>query len=208
MPSQAAFWDKTARKYAARPVSNVENYEDTLTRTRAHLDPQDRVLEIGCGTGTTALKLAADVGHLIGTDVSSEMIAIAREKLADGGADNVAFEVADVMDLPTADEGYDAILAFNVLHLIEDLPTAVRAIRDRLKPGGVMISKSVGVAETNWFLRGLMLPVLTMLGKAPFVHVMRADAFDDIVSEAGFEIVEAHTYQGMAPTRLIIARKT
>ncbi|MEM1300630.1 MAG: class I SAM-dependent methyltransferase [Pseudomonadota bacterium] len=207
MPTQAAFWDKTARKYAARPVSNVPNYEDTLTRARAYLHPQDKALEIGCGTGTTALKLAGNVGHLVGTDISPEMIAIGREKLADGGPGNVTFEVADVMDLPSTDDGYDAVLAFNVLHLIEDLPGAVSAIRDRLKPGGVMISKSVGVGEANWFLRNLMLPALTLLGKAPFVHVMRAKDFDGIIAGAGFEVLETHTYQGMAPTRLIIARK-
>lgn len=207
MPTQAAFWDKTARKYAARPVANVENYEDTLSRTRAHLDATDQVLEIGCGTGTTALKLADDVRHLVATDVSPEMIAIAREKLADNGPENVSFEVADVMDLPIAENGYDAILAFNVLHLIEDLPGALKALHDRLKPGGLLISKSVGVGEANWLLRRVALPLLSMLGKAPFVHVMKAEDFDDIISEAGLEILETHTYQGMAPTRLIVAKR-
>lgn len=207
MPTQAAFWDKTARKYAARPVANVENYEDTLTRARAYLGAQDRALEIGCGTGTTALKLAGDVGHMHATDVSPEMITIAREKLDDGGPGNVTFAVADVTDLPTTDGGYDAILAFNVLHLIEDLPGAVSALHDRLKPGGVMISKSVGVGQANWLLRSIALPLLTLLGKAPFVHVMKAEDFDGIISDAGFEILETHTYQGMAPSRLIIARK-
>ena len=207
MPTQAAFWDKTARKYAARPVANVPAYEDTLTRTRAYLHPQDKVLELGCGTGTTALKLAGDVGHLTATDVSSEMIAIGREKLADNGPGNVDFQVADIASAPATDGGYDAVLAFNMLHLVEDLPGALRVIHDRLKPGGVMISKSVGVGEANWLLRSVALPLLTLLGKAPFVHVMAAGDFDPVIAAAGFDIVETHTYQGMAPTRFIIARK-
>lgn len=57
------FWNGTARKYAASQIGDMAGYERTLARTRSYLHPDDRVLEIGCGTGTTALIHAPNVTH-------------------------------------------------------------------------------------------------------------------------------------------------
>ncbi|MBB5050595.1 cyclopropane fatty-acyl-phospholipid synthase-like methyltransferase [Afipia massiliensis] len=56
--SDARFWDRSSRKYAVSAIADQAGYERTLDRTRALLGPNDRVLELGCGTGTTALRLA------------------------------------------------------------------------------------------------------------------------------------------------------
>ena len=53
-----------APKYAKSPIKDVPAYEYTLGRTRSYLKPTDAVLELGCGTGGTALKLADAVAHL------------------------------------------------------------------------------------------------------------------------------------------------
>lgn len=58
---EARFWDRIARKYASDPIKDTAGYERTLARTRELLTHTDTVLEIGCGTGTTALKLAPSV---------------------------------------------------------------------------------------------------------------------------------------------------
>ena len=80
--AKSRFWDRVARKYAADPIADMAGYEATLRRVQALLSPDDSVLEVGCGTGTTALRLAAGTRRLLATDVSTQMIAIAREKLA------------------------------------------------------------------------------------------------------------------------------
>ena len=82
--NDARFWDRTSRKYAASAILDRAGYERTLDRTRALLGSGDRVLELGCGTGTTALLLADDVQHYLATDISAGMIAIANEKRAVG----------------------------------------------------------------------------------------------------------------------------
>ena len=84
--SDARFWDRTSRKYAKAAISDQAGYERTLERTRALLGPDDRVLELGCGTGTTALRLAGDVQSYCATDISAEMIAIAEKKRLPGPA--------------------------------------------------------------------------------------------------------------------------
>ena len=80
--SDARFWDKSSRGYARSRIADPNGYERTLERARAHLQPGDSVLELGCGTGTTALRLADGVRSYLATDISGGMIAIAEEKLA------------------------------------------------------------------------------------------------------------------------------
>lgn len=92
MAPASEFWDGIARKYAARPIKNMPAYERTLERAQSYLAAGDHALEVGCGTGTTALKLAPHVRHITATDVSAEMIAIAREKA--GRTANVTFRQA------------------------------------------------------------------------------------------------------------------
>ena len=82
MTSDAHFWDRSSRKYAERTISDQVGYELTLDRTRALLRSGDSVLELGCGTGTTALRLAGGVREYLATEISSGMIAIADKKHA------------------------------------------------------------------------------------------------------------------------------
>ncbi|MBX9775787.1 MAG: hypothetical protein K2Y71_15505 [Xanthobacteraceae bacterium] len=56
--ADAQFWNRAARKYAADPITDLTGYERTLARTRGLLRSSDIVMELGCGTGTTTLKLA------------------------------------------------------------------------------------------------------------------------------------------------------
>lgn len=93
------FWDKTAAKYAKSPVKDADSYEQTLERVRAHLAADDTVLEIGCGTGTTALLLADSAKHIIASDISSNMIEIADGKAKEQKVENVAFVHAQYLTI-------------------------------------------------------------------------------------------------------------
>ena len=78
------------------------------------------VLEIGCGTGTTAIAHAPFVGHIRATDLSPRMVEIAKDKAKAAGIDNVSFEAlsVDALDVPGA--SIDVVMAHNILHLLED----------------------------------------------------------------------------------------
>src|SRR5690606_29799636 len=140
--NDARFWDRAASKYAADPISDMEGYERTLERTRHYLKSDDTVLEVGCGTGTTALRLAPSVAHIVGTDISGEMIAIAREKAETEAVTNASFEVGTPEAAPWPDASFDAVLGFNLLHLVSARPAAIAGIHRLLKPGGYFISKT------------------------------------------------------------------
>lgn len=210
MQQTAKFWDKVADKYAKSPIGDIDAYNDTLERTRSYLKPTDRVLEVGCGTGSTALLLAANVEHMIASDLSSRMIEIASLKAKDQGVSNVTFITADLFDDALKQGPYDAILACNILHLVENAPAAIRHIHGLLKPGGRFISKTVCLpgkgAPLKFRLIKLILPLMQFLGKAPFVNFMTTSAFEDIVKAQGFNIIEADNRP--PPSRYIVATKT
>lgn len=185
----ARFWDRTARKYATDPIADMPGYERSRQRTRELLSATDHVLEIGCGTGTTALSLAPSVARIVATDVSSEMIAIAREKAADARCANIDFHVAPAEATPAHPGGFDAVLAFNVLHLVPDRAAVFARVRERLKPGGLFISKTTCLSEMNPLIR-LAVPVARLVGKAPQVAFFKASELEADLTIAGFTITE------------------
>lgn len=208
MQHAATFWDRTAEKYAKSPIADPKAYNDTLARTRSYLATGDRVLEIGCGTGSTALLLAENVSEIVATDISPKMIEIAGRKAQAQGIANARFEVADVEDATRGSGPYDAVLAFNLVHLLEDAPAAIASVHAALKPGGLFISKTVcqpgAGAPLKFRLIKFILPLMQWLGKAPYVNFMAADALDALITSRGFTILET---LDQPPSRYIVARK-
>jgi len=199
------FWDKTARKYAASPIKNADAYRQTLDHTRRYLSPSDRVLEVGCGTGSTALLLAPDVAHITATDFSAEMIVIGEAKAREQQVDNVDFARAALPNGDWQNEAYDEILAFNALHLVRELEAALRDLHRALKPGGVFISKTVCLAEQTR-LWALPLSLMRLLGFAPYVNLLTFAVLEQTISGAGFRIEETELYPPPI-SRFIVARK-
>lgn len=189
----AQFWDKAARKYAASPIDDEAGFERTLARTRALMAPSARALELGCGTGTAALRLADAAESYLATDISARMIAIAQEKLArvrqNGLNDQLSFCQATAGTLAREDARYDAVLGFNYLHLAGNLPAVLGHIRTLLAPGGLFISKTPCVGDMNPLIR-LAIPLMRLVGKAPSVTTFSAASLEGAICAAGFEILE------------------
>lgn len=207
MVAAEKFWDKKAQGYAASPISNMDVYNHTLAQTRAYLNVSDRVLEVGCGTGSTALLLADSVEHITGSDISGNMIQIAKDKATAQQVANADFVQGTLDDGALGADGYDAVVAFNILHLLDDLPSAIGQIHKRLKPGSYFISKTVVLGEGSVLWR-LAIPVMRLVGLAPPVQSLRRADLDAAIVGAGFEIVETHDYPGSFSTRFVVAQKT
>ena len=203
--TDAQFWDKIARKYSLRPISNVDAYEKTLERVRSHLGANDSVVELGCGTGSTGLLLSGCVGSYLGTDVSPEMIEIAREKLAETPVDGLRFGVTDAHARDLGDEEFDAVLGFNLYHLVPDLDGALSRARALLKSGGLFISKTPCIGR-KWYFRPIIF-AMQLIGKAPYLRYLKVNEYDALIRAAGFEIVETGLYPPSAPSRFVVARK-
>jgi SAM-dependent methyltransferase len=94
-------------------------------------------MDIGCGSGRWAERVAPRVGHLIGIDASPAALAVARRNLA--GLANVTLHRASVDALPVADGTLDFAYALGVLHHVPDTAAAVAACAAKLKPGAPLL---------------------------------------------------------------------
>ena len=209
MPSATTFWDWIAPKYAASPIRDIPAYEATLQHTTQHLGASDRVLEIGCGTGSTALRLAPHVAQYVASDLSGEMLGIAREKAEAAGQGNLSFAqvAADRGQLP---EGpFDAVLAFSILHLLDDLDRGLSEVRAALKPGGLLISKTVCLGGVLIVLRPVIGAIaMARFGKAPHLRFLTGAQLRARIEAAGFEIVESRDFHNSSKRVHLVARKT
>lgn len=200
--ASAKFWDKVADRYAARPIKDPAAFDAMLADVAGRLRPTDRVLEIGCGTGSAAIRLAPHAAEWIATDFSAEMLRIARAKPA---PDNLRFVLADAA---TAFDGgpFDAICAFQVLHLVPDMPGTLAQIHANLKPGGLLISKTWCFAEMSFKLRALFF-VLRSIGLFPRAQALTRDALRQAIGDAGFEIADERVFGTNPHGPYIVARK-
>ena len=204
--ADAKFWDKAARKYAASKIADMGGYEETLARTRDFLTPDDHLLEIGCGTGSTALKLAPSVKQMTATDISREMLTIAKEKLADTDLENLRFVQTEATE-PIDGAPFDAACAFSILHLLDDLDEGLAHLHRLIRPGGMLITKTACLRDMNFAIPP-MIKVMQWLGKAPDVLLFSAPELEAAMRKAGFEIVESGYHGKTRSTRFIAARRT
>jgi ubiquinone/menaquinone biosynthesis C-methylase UbiE len=85
------------------------------------------------------------------SDVWAEMIRIAQSQLDEISADNIKFIDAEAsQDVPG--QPFDAVCAFSLLRLIDDIPNVLEATFRKLKPGGYFLTKTVCLKDNSWLI--------------------------------------------------------
>lgn len=207
MSESDKFWDRTAERYAKSPVSDEATYQKKLAETQSFLRPEMRILEFGCGTGTTAVHHAPDVLHIDAIDISENMLEIGRGKAREAGVDNITFTRGTLAEFNAEDAAFDAVLGLNVLHLMPDWQTVIGEVARILKPGGVFVSSTVCLGHSYLRFIKLVAPLGKTLGLMPDVFVLTEAELANAVTRAGFEIERQwhHGKNGIAV--FMIARK-
>ena len=187
MAQSAKFWDKIAEKYAKQPIADEAAYQKKLAVTRDYLRPDMEVLELGCGTGSTAILHAPYVKHIRAIDFSANMIAIAQGKAEAEHTHNVTFEQATIEDLNIPNQSLDAVLGLSILHLLKDKETAIALVYQMLKPGGIFVTSTACMGDTmSWFK--LIAPIGRLFRVFPFVAVFMTQELETSLTGAGFEL--------------------
>lgn len=199
------FWDRIADRYAKKPVADESAYKKKLAITRRYLHDDAAVLEVGCGTGTTAIRHAPKVAHVHATDISARMIEIANQRAEEAGVDNVTFEQVALEDIDLPDASVDVVLALSLLHLVADRDTAIARLYRWLKPGGVLVTSTACLGDNmRWFR--FVAPIGTALGLMPMVRIFSLDDLRHSLANAGFaEEVDWPTADGR--TLFTVSRK-
>ncbi len=120
-----------AHPLKARYLENIEPMLELVVPQKA-----ERLLDIGTGSGFTALGFAPFVQSVVGVDDSPEAVEVARRQAAARGAANAEFRVADHEHLPFADGSFEIVTCRFVFHHFSDPATALAEMKRMLAPGG------------------------------------------------------------------------
>jgi len=190
MSARNWFWDRMAERYARMPILDQASYDIKLDKTRAYFTPASRVLEFGCGTGSTAIAHARHVAAIQALDTSAKMLEIARQRAERAGAVNVVFTQGTLADVESPDAAWDAVMGMSILHLLPDRAETLARVHALLKPGGVFISSTICLGDASLKLR-LLAPVIRWLPVLPDVRALRFADLGWEMEGAGFTIEEA-----------------
>lgn len=135
----AEAWSRVSAAWEAH-AEGIDKTNGTATDVLlelARIEPGDRVLELGAGTGHFAVQLASLVGSdgaLVASDLSPAMVELIAQKLTD--IPQATAEVIDAADIPSPAEAYDVVVSRMGLMFVPEPPQAFHEIRRVLRPGG------------------------------------------------------------------------
>ena len=163
-PSGSRLYGQFAKYYdkIAAPV-----YKDRIFRTieELRIPAGSRVLEIGIGTGVSLPAYPQGV-HVLGIDLSTDMLAQAAARVESLGMENVELREMNACDLKLPDESFDYIMAFHVASVVDDVGQLMREIHRVCKPGGTIVVIN-HFRSPRWYvapLVDLVSPVTRHLG--------------------------------------------
>ena len=132
------YWSRFARSYdrdgeyvVGRPI--LDEIERRLLEERCLGD----VIELGCGTGYFTGAIARNASHVIATDLSDEMLQVARARL--GEFENVTVQKADCMDVAFPAQRFDSVFMANLIHVIDNPARCLQESYRVLRDGGSLI---------------------------------------------------------------------
>jgi len=144
----SAFWSKVAPQYDQ--VVDLQIGRRTRSLVRERLAQEGRLghlAEFGCGTGFYTQVLADKADHVVATDISPGMLALARDRIT---AANVTFQSEDGQQTSFSDTSFDTAFMSLVIHFTEPAVTLAE-MRRILKPGGTLILVNLDPAALNGF---------------------------------------------------------
>ena len=129
--------------YSEMEAGRLHDQATTLSELLHHdslFQPGGRVLEAGCGTGAQTRIIAAKNPQcsITSIDLSERSLQLARKSVVGEGLHNVEFARADIFDLPFSGESFDHVFVCFVLEHLPDPPSALRALRRMIAPGGTI----------------------------------------------------------------------
>lgn len=155
----------------------------------AGLRPGQTVLDLGSGAGLDAFVARAEVGaggHVIGVDMTAEMVAKARMNAEKSGFRNVEFRLGEIEHLPVLSDSVDVVISNCVLNLVPDKPRAFAEIFRVLRPGGHFCVSDIVASQRlpEWVQEIADAYAGCVAGAIP-----RED-YLAIIGEAGFGVIE------------------
>lgn len=200
--------DHTRRRYWERHATNYDRSMALLggpVAKMAALAADEvrgaaRVLEVAAGTGLVTTSIARSAGEIVATDYAVAMVARVQARARAAALTNVRCEQADLYALRYGDGAFDAVVAANLLHLVPDLPGALRALRRALRPGGRVVVPTYCHDETRLSWAASRLLALTGF---PGHRRFTAASLREALEAEGVVIARAALLPGVIPIAFV-----
>jgi SAM-dependent methyltransferase len=185
----ARFWDELCGTGLAQSLgitepspANIERFDRAYFELYPYLARHApaaevaarQVLEIGLGYGTLGGYLVRAGADYHGLDIAEGPVEMMRDRLRRQGIDGAQerVRVGSALEIPYADETFDAVYSIGCLHHTGDLPRSVAEVRRVLRPGGVAV---VMLYNRNSFRQLVFVPMLRRIGRLrPGAEALRA----------------------------------
>jgi ubiquinone/menaquinone biosynthesis C-methylase UbiE len=131
----------------------------------SHLQPDMKVLELGCGTGYFTKEAAKSGAKITAIDISAELLEEAKQEVT---SDNVEFKVENAYKMTFEDNSFDAVIGSSVLHHLE-IDNALKEIFRVLRPGG-----TIHFTEPN-----MLNPQIAIQKNIPYIKRKLGDSPDE-----------------------------
>lgn len=199
------FWDRVAGSVVKAGTKPSGTSLKTLENLDSYLQPADVVLDFGCGSGTFTTEMAKKVRLVQAIDISSRMLQVARESAKEQQMENISFSRTSIFDESFKGGSFDVIVAFNILHYLDDQQKLMQKVHHLLKSGGLFISATACLKERKSFVRYLML-LLSISGILPDMHFYSVSELKGLMETAHFEVVDCKNLTQL-PECFIVAKK-
>jgi ubiquinone/menaquinone biosynthesis C-methylase UbiE len=206
------FWDKQAKKFDDSQKQFEPASQELIARTKEYLNANDNVLDFGCATGTKTFELADGVKQIHGLDFSAEMISEATNKKNKVNITNVSFSQGTIFNDDLEKASFDKIIAYSIIHLLEDSEKVIQRIHELLKTGGLLISETACFKDKMDFKTRLEFTTyrfMKRLGIFPLhLNMFKTSDIEQLINRQNFKIIKAEIlfFNGMTIS-FIVAEK-
>jgi len=204
----AATYDAAADHFDDEPLSFWERI-GRRTVTRLGLPAGANVLDVGCGTGASALPAAQVVGRdgfVVGVDLSARLLDRARTKAMTHGLTNLEFRLADMTALGYPDGRFDAVVGVFSIFFVPDMEGLVRELWRMVRPGGKLAVTTWGPrifepAYSRWLAAVRQERPDLHSAFNPWDRITTVESVTQLLQDGGITDVEVTAEDGFQPLR-------
>ena len=198
------FWDRIASKFD-RLEKNDISYQIFIEKARKYLKIDDTVLDFGCGTGLICNEIAENVRSIYAMDISTKMIEISKNKASERKIQNIDFARTSIFDEKFKVDSFDAIIAFNIFHLLEEPQKYFQRLNQMLKSGGLIISSTPCMSEAH--LLNIVLKLFSFVGMTPKLNSFTSSEMEHSLLNESFKTIEFNKIKPKSPIYICILEK-
>jgi 2-polyprenyl-3-methyl-5-hydroxy-6-metoxy-1,4-benzoquinol methylase len=206
MSKAKIFWDKRAAKFDKKDKSNSLWRKARFDAIREFLKEDDHLLDFGCASGGLSVELSKNVQSVHGIDISPKMIEIAEANCKELEVSNATFESGNLLDEQFSNQKYDKILAYYIIHLLEDPEVVLNRLHQLLSADGIVIAEIPCIGSTVKLKQGL-IGLISKIRGLPFLHKFTTTELASLFEKFNFEILKTEDIAGKIPKGFVVAKK-